>query len=248
MTAPAFDTDGMLSSTIKEKLQYQRMKAATFRDQHGRKWGCSISTETLDPCTPLTPADFRTPHPYLTPPAKYLKMSGVFGEIRVAYDQWLTDVSEARREWEAFFRECAITMYKGAAVAMMQAKDADLMKMAGPAPMSPEFILAMKSGESKWVLGITRPDGTRYPMPRWAQDVMDTLVIVETWDGGTVDTTVEAGKYADEDDAASEDAAERAARLALAERYADDEDAADPNGLPDFQPLPKKRSHHKVKE
>lgn len=245
MTAPAFDTNGMLGSTIKEKLQYERMRSATFRDQHGRKWSCAISTETLHPCSPLIPADFRTPHPYLTPPAKYLQIGTAFGEIVIAYDAWLTDVSEARREWDNWLRECAILMYKGAAVAMMQAQDADLLKMAGPAPMSPEFIKAMKSGESRWVLGLRRADGTKPATPSWAHAILHTLQIVETWDGGYVDTSVQAGRYADDEPDA--DAAERADRLALALKYADDEEVADPGAARDFQPL-KKRSHHKARE
>ena len=244
MTAPGFDIDGMLQSTVRGKFQYEKMQTALYRDDHDREWSCQISIESMEPCTPMSPSDFRTPHPYLTPPGKYLRTSrGRLGRLSIDYDQWLTDVSEARREWDNWLRECAVSMYKGAAMAMIQAQDSDLMKMAGPAPMSPEFILAMKSGESRWVLG-QLPKGA--PTPKWAQGILHTLQIIETWDGGYVDTTVLPGKYAD--DETDEDAQERADRLMAALKYSDNEEDADPMGLLTFEPLPKKRSHHKVKE
>jgi hypothetical protein len=238
MTAPAFDTDGMLASTIQGKLQYMRMRSAMFRDQHGRQWACEISTETLHPCTPLMPVNFRAPHPMLVPPAKYLQVSNVFGEIVIDYDGWLIDVANARREYDAWVMEAARHLYKGAALDMIRAGDPDLIKFCGPAPMSPEFVRAMKSGVSKWVLGLLP---TSSPIPAWAQKEMHTLTVIETWDGSDVETgLIDAEKYRD-DDVIDEDADERAERLAAAARYGDIEDDADPSASPDFQPLPRKR-------
>jgi len=237
MTAPAFDSEGMLASTIQGKLQYMRMRTARFRDPHGRQWSCEISTETLHPCTPLTPVDFRVPHPMLVPPAKYLNVSNVFGELTIDYDTWLVDVANARREYDAWVMEAARHLYKGAALDMIRAGDADLIKFCGPAPMSPEFVRAMKSGVSKWVLGLLPKSA---PVPAWAQKEMHTLTVVETWDGSDVETGIDVDRYRD-DDAIDEDADAMAERLAAAARYGDVEDDADPFGLPQTEPIKRGR-------
>lgn len=197
MTSPALG-DEFLAATVREKLQYHRLRPATLRDQHGREWSCQLSTETLHPATPCTPVGWRAPHPYLVPPQKYLAQGRSF-TLEIDYDAWLRDIHQARREYEEQVMEWARKLYGGAALQAIKSGDADLKRMAGPGPMSPEFVRAMKSGASKWALGIPHPSGVPYPVPAWAQSEMDTLQVYETWDGSDVDTAVDPSRYADEE-------------------------------------------------
>jgi hypothetical protein len=241
MTSPML-SDEMLNATVQQKLQYHRMRPAVFRDQHGRRWSAQVSTDTLSPCTPLTPVGWQAPYPMLMPDGKYLVMGGAFGELVIDYDRWLRDLFDGRRAYEQQVLEWARKLYGGAAMEMIRKGDPDLQRVAGPGPMNPEFVRAMKSGANKWVLGIRRPDGTPYPVPTWAAEHLWTLQVTETWDGSDVDTSVDASRYADaEDDALPEDAAATAARLAEQLRYSDAEEDADPGAAPAFQPMGRRR-------
>lgn len=225
MTAAAIP-DEFLAATVREKLQYHRLRPAILRDQHAREWSCQLSTETLEPATPCTPVGWTAPHPYLVPPAKYQRQGRSFGTLEIDYDGWLRDIHQARREYEEQVMEWARKLYGGAALQAIKNRDADLRRMAGPGPMSPEFVRAMKSGASKWALGIKHPSGMTYPTPAWAASELDTLQVYETWDGSDVDTAVDAARYADEepdlgwaDDEAQE--TDAAAVAAEAARYGD---------------------------
>lgn len=231
MTAAAIP-DEFLAATVREKLQYHRLRPALLRDQHGREWSCQLSTETLEPATPCTPVGWSAPHPYLVPPAKYLLRGRTFGTLEIDYDGWLRDIHQARREYEEQVMEWARKLYGGAALQAIRNKDADLRRMAGPGPMSPEFVRAMKSGASKWALGIKHPSGVPYPVPQWAASELDTLQVYETWDGSDVDTAVDPTRYQDDepdlgwaDDGEPMPAAVGAAADPDAARYRDDEAA-----------------------
>lgn len=198
MTTPTLP-DEYLAATVREKLQYHRLRPGIFRDQHGREWSCQLSTETLHPASPLTPVGWKAPYPMLVPPAKYLGMGRAFGTVEIDYDQWLRDIHEGRRAYDEQVMEWARRLYGGAALQAIKAGDPDLRRVAGPGPMSPEFVRAMKAGVSKWALGLPHPSGVPYPTPKWAEAELHTLQVYETWDGTDVDTAVDATKYADEE-------------------------------------------------
>ena len=77
-----------------------------------------------------------------------------------------------------------------------------LLQMAGIAPQHIDIVRAMKAG-NKWALGIAKPDGTPYPMPPWADPLVASWRIVETWGGVDGELAFDAGAFPDvEDDAA----------------------------------------------
>lgn len=234
MTTPM--ADEMLGATVREKLQYHRMRPATYRDQHGRMWSCQVSTETLHPTTPLTPVGWRAPFPMLVPDAKYLTIGEAFGELVIDYDRWLKDVADARKEYDLWVLECARRLYGGAALQAIKNAEPELRRMAGPGPISPEFIRAMKSGASRWALGLPHSSGRPFPVPAWAEAELWTLQVHETWDGTDVDTAVDAARYADEEPV-GEDEQARLERLEAQARYGDVEELADPEAAPSFAPI-----------
>jgi hypothetical protein len=229
--------ESMLGSTLKEQMWHNKVRPAVLQDQHGRSWSTKIDTTTLHPACPLTPDGWQAPFAMLYPPPKYQTIaSGAFGRLVIDYDLWLIDAHDAEREYQTWVLQVAKQQFGAAALQKIREGDADLRLLAGPPPASSEFIKAMKSG-NKWALGIRKLDGTTYPMPPWAKDLVDTLLPTESWDGSSVNTTVDASAYPDVED----DALAVADRYAAAAQYADVEDDADPAALPDFQPLPRRR-------
>lgn len=235
MTTPVMDA--MLGSTIKERMWHEKVRPAIYRDQHGREYGTKQDKETGDPAAPLTPTTWRAPFPTLYPPAKYLTFpQDRPGSVVIDYDRWIIDTNDAETEYRNWVLQVARQQFGAAALQRIQENDADLRRLAGPPPASVEVIKAMKAG-NKWALGISRPDGSRYPMPPWAVELANTLVPHEAFEGTGVLTDVDASAYPDVDD----DALEVADRYAAASAYADIEEDADPNGLPDFQPIKRGR-------
>lgn len=220
----------MMSATVeRKKLQHNRMAPGRYRDPHGRLWSCQISKETQQPTTPLTPVGWKSPNPMLTPPQKYLEFGEVQGEMAINYDRWLQDNGEAWKERDGWVMECAVKLFNVGAVRAIKDNDPELMKLAGPGPMSPEFIKAMKanlidSRAGRWALGLPGANGKPLPMPSWAAAQMATLAIHETYDGSDTDMVIDASRYYD-DDGAIEDAQEAADRLAAANQYLDLDEA-----------------------
>lgn len=233
MTAPT--ADSLLDAVVhREKLQYHRLRPATYRDPHGRRWSTQVNTDTLHPATTLTPLDWAAPHALLVPPAKYLRVSEVLGELGIDYDRWLADVTVSRRDYEQHVMHCARQLFNAGAVDAIKRNDPDLRALAGVGPMSPEFVRAMKANlvdptVGRWPLGLPGTHGQPLPMPRWAVAEWQSLQVIETYDGSDVDTTLDVTRYAD-DEAVDEDAQAAADRLEAQLKWQDDEDAlmADP--------------------
>jgi hypothetical protein len=235
MTTPMMDA--MLGSTVRERMWHDKVRPALYYDQHGREYSTMQDKETGDPAAPLTPTTWKAPFPSLFPPAKYQTFApNRPGFVKIDYDRWIIDNSEANTEYKTWVLQVARQQFGAAALQKIQENDADLRRLAGPPPASVEVIKAMKAG-NKWALGLLRPDGTRYPMPPWAADLWETLVSHEAFEGTGVGTDVDASQYPDVDD----DAVEIADRYAAASQYSDIEEDADPNGLPDFQPIKRGR-------
>jgi len=239
MTAPMMDQ--MLGSTVRERMFHERVVPAVLQDQHGRHWSTQLDQATLHPATPITPDGWDAPFAMLYPPTKYLTFpKAAFGRLTIDYDRWLIDAADAEKEYRNWLLQVARTQFGAAALQKIQENDADLRRLAGPPPASMEFIKAMKAG-NKWALGLLRPDGARYPMPPWAASIVDTLMPIESWDGTGIETAVDASAYPDVED---EDALgyTAAMRLAEAARYADVEETIDPEALPDFEPVKRRRT------
>ena len=229
--------DAMLGSTIRERMWHDKVRPALYYDQHGREYSTQQDKETGDPAAPLTPTTWKAPFPTLYPPAKYLTFPKHRpGTVVIDYDRWIIDTNEAETEYRTWVLQVARQQFGAAALQRIKENDADLRRLAGPPPASVEVIKAMKAG-NKWALGLLRPDGTRYPMPPWAEELANTLVPHESYEGTGVLTDVDASAYPDVDD----DALEVADRYAAASQYADVEEDADPLGLPDFQPIKRGR-------
>lgn len=228
MTAPMTDA---LGATIKRKSQQDYRRAAVLRDQHGRKWGTQIESETMEPCVAMTPFGWSAPLAALVPPQKYLLTSGTeFGVITVDYDRWIIDLSDAEREYRDHLLQTARQHFGAAAMRAIDERDPKLKQLAGPPPSSSTYVKAMKAGTSKWVLGIPKPDGTRYPMPPWAVGELDSLKPVETYGGTGVDLGGDDGtQYLDVEDGSDAELAIAAAeRMAAAAQYADLDDLVNP--------------------
>lgn len=237
MTAPAIN-DAFDMPLPKEVQQQDTMRGMTFTDQHGRKWSTVVSMKTLDPCAAMTPIGWRAPLPMMVPPQKYMTFrADEIGRVWIDYDRWITDLSMAEREYGVWVMQVAKQQFGAAALQKIEAKDHGLRVLCGPPPQSSEIVKAMKSNESQWVLGIPHTDGTPRRRPAWADAYVEGWVFESTFDGGDVDVSVQAGAYRDDD----EDAAAIADRLASASQYADDEDDADPDAAPDFQPIKRGR-------
>lgn len=229
--------DAMLGATIKERSWADKVRTAMYYDQHGREYSTQMDILTGDPAAPLTPTTWKAPFPSLYPPPKYQTFPrNRPGYVVIDYDRWIIDGAEAETEYRTWVLQVAKQQFGAAALQKIQENDADLRRLAGPPPASVEVIRAMKAG-NKWALGLPRPDGSRYPMPPWAQPLWETLVPHEAYDGTGVSTDVDESAYPDVDD----DALAVAARYEAAAHYADIEEDADPNGLPDFQPIKRGR-------
>lgn len=233
--------DAMLGATIKERSWADKVRPAKLYDPHGREWATKIDKETGHPAAPVTPTTWKAPYPTLYPPAKYQVFTDDRpGYMGIDYDRWIIDTSEAETEYRTWVLQVAKQQFGAAAMQKIKENDADLQRLAGPPPASVEVIKAMKAG-NKWALGILRPDGTRYPMPPWAEALASTLIPHEAFEGTGVGVEVHASDYPDVDD----DAFAVADRYESASQYQDVEDEADPNGLPDFEPIKRGRSRPK---
>ena len=234
MTAPMTDA---LGATIKRKSQQDYRRAAVLRDQHGRRWGTQVESETMEPCVAMTPFGWSAPLPAMVPPQKYLITSGTeFGVIVIDYDRWIIDLSDAEREYRDHLLQTARQHFGAAAMRAIDERDPKLKQLAGPPPAATTYLKAMKAG-NKWALGILKPDGTRYPMPPWAVDELDSLRAIETYGGTGVDLGADdAALYPDVEDTDAELAIAAADRMAAAAQYADLDELVNP------EPSTKRRS------
>lgn len=236
MTAPYTEA---LGATIRVKSQADRRRTMIYRDQHGRKWSTEIDTDTMHPCVAMTPAGWRAPMPMLVPAQKYLTFTpGDFGAVTIDYDQWLIDATDANREYRDHLLETAKHHFNAGAAAAIEGRNARLLQLAGPGPAAVDFVRAMRAG-NKWALGLLKPDGSRYPMPPWAEPIVDTLRRIETYGGSDVDLSAFDGEFPDVEDDDAPVAV--AARMDDAADYLDLEDAVDPFAARVVEPIKRGR-------
>lgn len=154
----------------KDQDQQSRRTIAVYEDQHGREWVVFLHRETMTPVGPMFLRSCREPVPT---PQKYVRIDPTrMGRIRVQYDQWINDL-RASQAWRSDrLMQVAEKMYGTVAATMMRDQPAELLAKLGPESVPVEFVYAMRSGESKWALGMRRPDGSFYPRPKWVTDVM----------------------------------------------------------------------------
>ena len=106
-------------------------------------------------CSPILPKGWNAP---VMPPPQYLKLS-TDGELRItiAYEEWLTDLRGAHKDWQDNLRHLARGMYgDGMAEAIVKPSPA-LLAEVGPQPYPLEPVLACKQG-NKWALGLSDDD------------------------------------------------------------------------------------------
>lgn len=138
--------------------QPKSRRVITVPDQHGRLWEVTIDKESFVHCTIPIPR-FRAP---MLPPPEFVTSNPERpGRVRIDYRAWAEARLSANREWEA--RELQLRRVEPDAVARAQ--------VLGIRPEAPEFVEAARLGESRWILGIRKPDGTEYPVPSWAKDL-----------------------------------------------------------------------------
>lgn len=156
----------------KEKQQHETMATGIWTDQHGRRWAGMVDKETQAPLT-LRPFGWAPPLPTMVPPQQYHAYDVQSRTFTINYRGWLEEYADAEQEFKAFEMQVAKHHFGAAALEKIKAGDADLKRLAGSPPQNGQYIRAMAAG-NKWALGLTRPDGTPYPRPSWAEDAWET--------------------------------------------------------------------------
>jgi hypothetical protein len=160
---------------VKEREQVDTMVTGVWRDQHGRQWAGMTDKESQAPIS-LRPFGWTPPLPAMTPPAKYHTYHVASRSFTIEYKGWLDEYAEAQREYQTWEMQVARHHFGAAALEKIKAGDAELRRLAGEPPQDVQFIKAMAAG-NKWALGLTRPDGTAYPRPSWADDAFHSWQI-----------------------------------------------------------------------
>lgn len=190
----------------REKDQQLQRSTKVFEDQHGREWVVTLHNANLMPVGEMYLRQCRQPIPT---PSKYVRIvASKMGKLHVHYDEWIRDIMASRLYRLERLQQVAEKSYGAAFAAALKDPPGELLAKLGPEPIPVEFIHAMKSGESKWALGIRRADGSFYPRPKWVTDSMwqrAQSALKQVWtfsDAGTGSVQeFEAGTFADEDDA-----------------------------------------------
>lgn len=161
-------------------------QSITYFDQHGRPWLTVIDTQTrtlgskpsIAPCTPFMPQGWSAP---LDVPQKYLRIpEGSIGRIEIDYDQWIADAREAERDREDNIRVAAMAMYGQGSAAILKNPTPELLNYIGRGPIPVLFVQAAKSNKNSWILGKMQPNGLPWPVPKWAEPLLDQLLPMET--------------------------------------------------------------------
>lgn len=188
----------------KDQDQQSRRTIAIYEDQHGREVVVFLHRETM---TPVGPMFFRSCREPVPTPQKYMRIDPQrMGRVRILYDQWIADL-RASQAWRSDrLMQVAEKMYGTVAATMMRDQPAELLAKLGPESVPVEFVYAMRSGESKWALGIRKPDGSFYPRPKWVTDVMFgklEAALRQSWTADDEDVAVEdlfaPGTFADDE-------------------------------------------------
>lgn len=190
----------------REKDQQLQRSTKVFEDQHGREWVVTLHNANLMPVGEMYLRQCRQPIPT---PSKYVRIvPSKMGKLHVHYDEWIRDIMASRLYRRERLQQVAEKSYGSAFAAALKDPPGELLAKLGPEPIPVEFVHAMKSGESKWALGIRRSDGSFYPRPKWVSDEMwqrAQAALKQVWTSGDTATgsvdEFAAGTFADEEDA-----------------------------------------------
>lgn len=166
-------------------------------DDHGRMWRVEIDTVANAACGVPYLQDANPPIPI---PLKYVNC-GKFGKVQLEYKAWKRDVLEREANIKDEIIVQARAMYAEKAQDAIDNPPPALMRQIGVRPIPLEFIMAMEAGQSPWVLGVRRADGSLHPRPTWVTDelwtrYLDTRKTVYS-DTDNALPTAELGEFAD---------------------------------------------------
>lgn len=143
----------------KIKSQNDQRRYATFKDQHGRKWGAVVEKETGDPVGGIMP-QFEAP--WMPPPHIVRVVPGETGVVEIHYDELVREIREAHGHFLDQARNIAVLMYGEGAAQALETMPRELRHMVGDPPAPVEPVQAAKAG-NKYVLGFSTQ------MPAWAE-------------------------------------------------------------------------------
>lgn len=150
--------------------QQKRRRYTKFRDQHDRRWGGEIEKESGDPCYELQPEGWSAP---IMPPSPYVRVVRLeMGLVEIAYDEWITDLTNRRQEWRDQVETYCHGMYGEKAGEILDAERSggglppSLLRLVGPPPLSDGPVKACKA-ENRWALGFSDK------RPPWADEYPD---------------------------------------------------------------------------
>ncbi len=201
------DMGAVLSGLVRRRMQHDYLMGALFRDQHGRRWGCQVSTvpdARMHPATPMAPYGWRAPAAVLVAPAKYhVFPEGEFGTFTIDYDAWIQDTAVEWTRYEQHVNETARRLFPNGAGQAVAERNPVLLREAGNPPMHVDFVRAMKAG-NPWVLGMLKPDGSAYGVPAKLVPWLGTLERIETYEGSASRSLldVDADEFRSPDEAA----------------------------------------------
>jgi len=191
-----------------EKVFDQQKERSTviMDDQHGREWVVTVHNKNRMPVGEMYLRSCRQPIPT---PQKYVRVDpNRLSRLVIAYDEWISELLASNAMIRERLQSVAEKQYGVQAAAVLKnGVPAEILAKLGSAPIPVEFVYAMRSGESKWALGIRRADGSFYPRPKWVTDELwdrAQAALKQQWSangfGGTLET-FDSGTFADEDDA-----------------------------------------------
>ena len=193
----------------REKDQQLQRSTKLFEDQHGREWVVTLHNANMMPVGEMYMQKCRQPIPT---PSKYVRIvPKKMGKLHVHYDEWINDVMTSNLWRRERLQQVAEKSYGSAFAAVLKDPPGELLAKIGPEPIPVEFIHAMKSGESKWALGMRKDDGSYYPRPRWVTDSMwerAQSALKQSWSVGDTFTgavpAFAAGTFTDEESPVAE--------------------------------------------
>lgn len=140
--------------------QAKQRRYQLFRDQHNREWGTVVEISTGHPLGSWSPR-FAAP---IRPAPKYLTIDDTRpGRLRIRYEDWIKDLTEARRAYIEKGKRYGFEKY-GAMFDPGKPFTEEILLYTGPPPKPVEPVLAAKQG-NRWILGLLGPNGETPLMP-----------------------------------------------------------------------------------
>lgn len=210
----------------REKDQQLQRSTKIFEDQHGREWVVTLHNANM---MPVGEKYLRQCRPPIPTPSKYVNVvPNRLGKLHIDYDNWIRDIGASNLWRRERMQQIAEKSYGTAFAAVLKDPPGELLAKLGSSPIPVEFVYAMKSGESKWALGIRKADGSYYPRPKWVTDDLWSqaqAALKQSWSsadaqGGAIETFA-SGTFSDEEELVAVVADEGSP-------FADDEEDAEP--------------------